>query len=351
MHDSQDLSIAVLMDRPAESSLAIDRLRLLADCKIVTPERPAAPTARFDALLVDLDLSDAPSRRLLADTVECRRDTPLIMLTRSLSELPVYASSQRRTMLLSDSGSARDFSDTILGFVRPDLDAAAIATERSIGLADAVLRQVLSRDPDRALDLATLDQASEQLLDAFEISTLSRWLGDVKAHHTGTFLHCLTVAGLVAHFVNHLGFGRTDRARLLSGALVHDIGKAAIPLAILDKPSRLDEAEVRIMRTHADRGHRMLLDHGLADEMVLTMTRHHHELLDGTGYPDRLRGGQIPDAVRILTVCDVYAALIEERAYKRAFTQAEALDVLLQMRAELDLPLVKAFATSLPQAA
>ena len=109
---------------------------------------------------------------------------------------------------------------------------------------------------------------------------------------------------------------------------MHDIGKGVIPLGILNKAGALDAREMAIMRGHAAAGHDLLMVRGDAvdqhEPMTLDVVRHHHEALDGTGYPDCLAGAAIADPVRIVTICDVFTALIEDRPYKSALAGHEA---------------------------
>ena len=135
-----------------------------------------------------------------------------------------------------------------------------------------------------------------------------------------------------------------DQQRLTRSALLHDIGKAQIPRAILQKPSRLTEGEMAIMRTHPSLGQLVLQRGGTFPEEVLSVARHHHEYLDGSGYPAGLRGAAIPDAVRIITICDIFGALIERRAYRAPMDPMHALQVLADMNDKLDGDLVRAFA-------
>src|SRR4029453_19021291 len=107
-------------------------------------------------------------------------------------------------------------------------------------------------------------------------------------------------------------------------ATLHDVGKAGIPLEILDKPGALDDGEMALMQGHAVLGYDALCGvKGISAE-VLDAVRHHHEFLDGTGYPDRLRGAEIGDLVRVLTIADIFAALIEARAYRPPMARAKA---------------------------
>ncbi len=126
-------------------------------------------------------------------------------------------------------------------------------------------------------------------------------------------------------------------------ATLHDIGKARIPLAILDKPGKLDPTEEATMRLHPVHGYEALkaID-GIVPE-VLDAIRHHHEYLDGTGYPDHLSADQIPDIVRLLTVADIFAALIEARPYRPPMARAKAYGIVCEMEGKLEPALVRAF--------
>jgi HD-GYP domain-containing protein (c-di-GMP phosphodiesterase class II) len=134
-----------------------------------------------------------------------------------------------------------------------------------------------------------------------------------------------------------------DIERLHSAAMFHDIGKARIPLAVLDKPGRLDPGERALIETHPAAGYDILKGtRGISPE-VLDCVRHHHEFLDGSGYPDGLGAASICDLVRILTISDIFSALIEDRRYKPPMPRAQAYDILEGMNGKLEKPLVKAF--------
>ena len=150
------------------------------------------------------------------------------------------------------------------------------------------------------------------------------------------------MAGLAAAFSSALGLCPADRHRLAKAALLHDVGKTKIPPAILNKPGKLDEAELKVMRTHPAHGHAMLAGRGF-DPIMLAVVRSHHEMLDGSGYPDKLKGGEIPDLVRLVTVCDIYGALIERRCYKPPMESTKAYGILESMAGRLDGDLVRAF--------
>jgi putative two-component system response regulator len=139
--------------------------------------------------------------------------------------------------------------------------------------------------------------------------------------------HCQRLAWYSVSLGMALGLPRPQLLALHRGGFLHDIGKVAVPDAILYKPGRLDENEWPLMQSHAIKGEEICRPmKSLA--LVLPVIRNHHERWDGSGYPDGLRGEQIPLAARILQIADIYDALTTARPYKPAFSQAEALGML-----------------------
>ncbi len=168
------------------------------------------------------------------------------------------------------------------------------------------------------------------------------WIGAVQRFDEATHRHCLIVTGLAAAFASKLGFIDLDGYRLTKAALLHDVGKTRISTAILNKPGRLTDEEMAAMRTHAALGYDMLVGSGFSPEM-LQVVRSHHEMLDGSGYPDGLRAPEIPDLVRLVTICDIYGALIERRPYRAPMPGGEAYGIVQSMTGRLDPDLVTAF--------
>lgn len=139
--------------------------------------------------------------------------------------------------------------------------------------------------------------------------------------------HCERMAAWVQRLGETFGLDAAELRTLRLGAHLHDIGKIAIPDAVLLKPGPLTIPERTMMRTHAEIGESILAPlTSLAP--VLPLVRHHHERLDGSGYPDRLAGAEVPQLVRILTVADVFDALTTSRPYRQALAAEEALGVL-----------------------
>ncbi|TYO65024.1 HD domain-containing protein [Bradyrhizobium hipponense] len=193
------------------------------------------------------------------------------------------------------------------------------------------------------LDVDGTKEAGRKIADRISEHGLSEWLTTVRRHHEGTYQHCLLVTGVAIDFGLSLGVRRTDLERLYSAAMFHDIGKAQIPLAILDKPGRLDADERAMIETHPAAGYAFLKDREKISPEILDAVRHHHEYLDGSGYPDGLCGESINDIVRILTISDIFAALIEHRHYKPTMPRREAYNILCGMTGKLEKALVIAF--------
>ena len=195
----------------------------------------------------------------------------------------------------------------------------------------------------KLIDIAGAKQAASKIADSIVEDGLSTWLEKVRLHHEGTYQHCLLVMGVATDFGLSLGLARRDMERLYSAAMFHDIGKAKIPLAVLDKPGKLDPEERALIETHPSAGYEVLKDAPGISLEILDAVRHHHEFLDGSGYPDALCETSISDLVRILTISDIFAALIEDRRYKPPMPRDKAYDIICNMRGKLEGPLVTAF--------
>jgi putative nucleotidyltransferase with HDIG domain len=195
----------------------------------------------------------------------------------------------------------------------------------------------------KSISLSDAEFATTQIIGGIAQNGLGAWLDDVRRYHEGTFQHCLLVTGVAIGFALDLGFTYPDVRRLGMAATLHDVGKARIPLSILDKPGRLDPVEDEIMKRHPVIGYELLKDLSGISAEVLDGVRHHHEYLDGSGYPDGLTAEGISDLVRLLTISDIFAALVEQRPYRPPMSREAAYKVLCGMEGKLEGSLVKAF--------
>jgi putative nucleotidyltransferase with HDIG domain len=194
-----------------------------------------------------------------------------------------------------------------------------------------------------AIDVRGARDAGRKIADQVSEKGLCDWLTTVRRHHEGTYQHCLLVTGVAVDFGLSLGLAQRDMERLYSAAMFHDLGKATIPLAILDKSGRLDPQERATIETHPALGYDALRGNADISPEVLDAVRHHHEYLDGSGYPDALCAENISDVVRILTISDIFSALIEDRRYRPPMPREQAFDILCKMQGKLEKALVVAF--------
>jgi putative nucleotidyltransferase with HDIG domain len=194
-----------------------------------------------------------------------------------------------------------------------------------------------------SIDVAGAKNAGARIAHAVEQHGISNWLKTVRQHHEGTYQHCLLVTGVAVDFGLSLAFPKAEIERLYTAAMFHDIGKAMIPLAVLDKAGKLDPEERAVIETHPVAGFNALKDNDQISAEVLDGVRHHHEYLDGSGYPDGLCAESLADLVRVLTISDIFAALIEARPYKATMSREDAYNILSGMNGKLEKPLVTAF--------
>jgi diguanylate cyclase (GGDEF)-like protein/putative nucleotidyltransferase with HDIG domain len=169
---------------------------------------------------------------------------------------------------------------------------------------------------------------------------------DAKDEITGDHVYRVQVyaCGLAKHF----GMGELEIEALKAGALLHDVGKIAVPDYILNKPGKLTAAEFDKMKTHTIVG-AQILERVNFPYPVVPIVRHHHERWDGKGYPDGLKGENIPMTARILTVVDVFDAVREDRQYRKAMTRDEACGLLKEGAGKVyDPRVVDAFLENLP---
>ena len=169
-------------------------------------------------------------------------------------------------------------------------------------------------------------------------------LGDVIEADDGyTGEHCKSVVTLTLELAEHLGLSVERRRNLEFAALLHDVGKIAIPKEIINKPGKLDPHEWTIIKTHTVEGQKMLERVGGFMRQVGIIVRSHHERWDGGGYPDGLSGDQIPLEARIITCCDTWNAMRTDRPYRKALSHDVAIaELMTNAGTQLDPKIVEA---------
>ena len=185
------------------------------------------------------------------------------------------------------------FSDARMG--------KAIQVEQARALVEDISNSVL-RQPHALISLARLKTADEY-----------------------TYMHSIAVCALMIALARQLNLDENMVREAGFAGLLHDIGKIGIPLKVLNKPGKLTDSEFAIVKSHPEVGARILIDSYDVSPMVLDVCLHHHEKMDGTGYPHGLKGDTISMFARMGAVCDVYDALTSNRPYKKGWAPADSI--------------------------
>jgi putative nucleotidyltransferase with HDIG domain len=201
--------------------------------------------------------------------------------------------------------------------------------ERRLGSATALLG-ISSRE------------ARKDLHPSKQIEVLKDLATALESRDPYTHGHSRRVARYSAMIAEKLGLSDAEVSKVRTAAAVHDVGKLELPLEVLNKPGKLTDDEFAMIKSHAPLGAEMVKQ--LGDRELTEMVAHHHERLDGTGYPSRLSGNQIPLGARIIAVADTFDALTSTRAYRGAKRHKEALAILhAEAGTQLDPLAVQAF--------
>jgi len=192
------------------------------------------------------------------------------------------------------------------------------------------------------INQADLKDSCDLIIEATAKDGLTDWMQAIREHHNYTYRHSMMVCGYLVSFGIYLGISNVDLQQLSLGGIIHDIGKSLIPLEILDKPAKLTAAEWQVMQQHPVHSRTIMTENDWDNDLI-DIAVHHHEKLDGTGYPDGLAGKEVSDLARMAAIADVFSGLTDKRSYKPAMSAEKAVAIMLDMSGHLDLPLVGAF--------
>ncbi|MCO5131993.1 MAG: HD domain-containing protein [Xanthobacteraceae bacterium] len=339
-------------DRSDRSGELAQILRNLGDVGVVsTSDIPEAPTTKISGVVVDIDLRCPESvqrvRRKLTD--KSYQSMPRLFV---LADALHHGSMQAWALGATDTIERPFDARAILQRVRAafpdtndvDRSAGGQALNKGVAAAHLVLVKIFNRLPAGVpLVFDDVLQAETQILRAIRKTSLQAWLAVVGRHHNNSYRHCLFVTGFAVALAQSLGMREDDQRRLARAALLHDVGKAYIPVSILDKAGELTDAEADQLRQHPRLGYEALAEEGNFPPEVLDVVLHHHEFLDGSGYPHGLTADRISDIVRLTTIVDIYATLMENSGHGTPSSPAQAFAAMERMGGKLDQPLVQAF--------
>lgn len=297
-----------------------------------TMQDPASQTSSDTILIVD---DQAPNRELLKDTL-IDQGFKVITASNGAAALHALNESQIDLVLLdvimpgmNGFEVCREIKSNPLTYLTPVVFVTALSDgESRVRGIDAGADDLLTLPVDqiellaRVRSLLRLKHRTDELERADSVLFTLAFI--VEARDPNTRGHCERISCLSTRLGEHLGLQTEELTALKLGGVVHDIGKVKVPDAILLKPGPLSSEEWVVMREHPDVGERICAPLK-SFRRVLPIIRHHHERWDGSGYPDGLRGDEIPLTARILQVVDVYDALKSVRPYKCAMSTFDAI--------------------------
>ena len=246
---------------------------------------------------------------------------------------------------------------------RPDIGNEKAPAQVEVPLADELARavkicaqakQAVNSMFDEARMGKAVDTSSAKMLVEDISSSLSRHpgalisLARLKTADDYTYMHSVAVCALMVALAKQLKLDEAQTRSAGIAGLLHDLGKALIPIEVLNKPGKLTDDEFAIIKTHPNAGHELLLDSTGADAVALDVVLHHHEKADGSGYPKSLPNSAMSLYVKMGAICDVYDAITSNRPYKAGWDPAESLRKMAEWcTGHLDPVVFQAFVKSL----
>jgi putative nucleotidyltransferase with HDIG domain len=202
--------------------------------------------------------------------------------------------------------------------------------ERAAKICAESKQAVVSMFQEVRMGKAISGEVAGELVDEISSSVMRNpgaliSLARLKTADDYTYMHSVAVCALMIALAGKLGLDEKQTRDAGMSGLLHDLGKAMMPMEVLNKPGKLTDEEFRIIKSHPVEGHRLLLEGGTVGAVPLDVCLHHHEKVDGSGYPDRLKDEQISMFAKMGAVCDVYDAITSNRPYKAGWDPAESI--------------------------
>lgn len=207
--------------------------------------------------------------------------------------------------------------------------------------------QFLYNDTESPAFSETSNKVTKQLLKAIDDSNaIAVDISVLKTSDEYTFKHSVDVATMSMIVAKKMGMKDSDVYNIGIAGLLHDMGKSKIPIEILNKPARLTTEEFEIMKQHPVYGYQILMRKEEFSAQIALAVLQHHEKMNGKGYPMGVTEERISPYAKILSVVDVYDALVTERPYKKAMSQRDAIELLMSMTEDLDISAMRSFLSS-----
>lgn len=237
---------------------------------------------------------------------------------RQLQEKATFANEVKRASRIVEKGR-----EAVVSMFQEARMGKAIEADAAAPLVEEISNSVM-RNPGALISLARLKTADDY-----------------------TYLHSVAVCALMIALARKLGLDEQETREAGMAGLLHDLGKAGVPLEVLNKPGKLTEEEFALVKKHPEQGYKLLSESKGASQASMDVCLHHHEKFDGSGYPEGLAGENISLLARMGAVCDVYDAITSNRPYKAGWDPAESIKRMAEWKGHFDPVVFQAFVKSL----
>lgn len=312
----------------------------------------AVETNLSDALMLIMDVApdnfDTISTLRLILKNERIKKTPILFILSSMSRVQIIqATTLGATDFLSHPVERDEFQKKLKAIANNTIEQSwenlsptqSAALKVSLKVFEDTFENINNFAPLRNKEIR---ESCDLIIKATAEEGLEAMVSAIRSHHNYTYRHSMMVSGYLVAFALLLGINGQDLQNMAVSGILHDIGKARVRTELLNKPTSLDDDEWVEMRRHPEHT-REILKNSDCHKDVINGCVHHHEKLDGTGYPDGLKATQITDIARMVAIADVFSGLTEKRSYKKSFSNKKAYDIMLTMKGHLDMDLVAAF--------
>ena len=301
-------------------------------------------------IIVDVPPSDYDTVTTLKYILKDPRDKeiPILFLLSAMNRRQIVQVQQLgATKFLVHPVNRKEFTTTLRDIANHSIETSwenlsqtqSAALKVSLKVFEDTFENIKTGQP---ISNAEISESCDLIIQATAEKGLANMLAAIRTHHNYTYRHSMMVCGYLTSFSILLGIQGEELQHLAIVGLLHDVGKAHVPPELLDKPGPLTDEEWVVMRMHPEHSRRILKDSDVHDD-IKDGAIHHHEKIDGTGYPDGLSGTQISDFARMVAIADVFSGLTEKRAYKASMSNQKAYNIMVSMVGHLDQDLVRVF--------
>lgn len=245
-------------------------------------------------------------------------------------------------------------AETLPPPVHPQQEKATFADEvkRASRIVEKGREAVLSMFQEARMGKAIEAEAAAPLVEEISSSVMRNpgaliSLARLKTADDYTFMHSVAVCALMIALARQLGLDDKQTREAGMAGLLHDLGKAVMPMDVLNKPGKLTDAEFATVKTHPEEGYKLLRQSKGVSEAILDVCLHHHEKVDGSGYPKGITGETLSLFAKMGAICDVYDAITSNRPYKTGWDPAESIKRMAEWKGHFDPAIFQAFVKSL----